>query len=168
MLSRFPLLTVTAALAAALAATLAISGCATNPGGSDTQAVADSQAAGDSQAASEALVGTYWKLITLDGTPVAVADNQREAHLVLDGQGRVTGSTGCNRLMGSYMLEADALTFSQLASTRMACPAEMMALEQAWLAALSDTAHYSISGQRLVLEDANEQPLAELKVNALY
>lgn len=164
MLSRFPLLTVTAALAA----TLAVSGCATNPGASDTQAVADTQAAGDSQAASEALVGTYWKLMTLGGRPVAVADNQREAHLVLGQDGRVSGSTGCNRLMGSYTLQGDTLTFSQLASTRMACPAEMMALEQAWLTTLSDTAHYSISGQRLVLEDANEQPLAELKVNALY
>ncbi|WP_083941577.1 META domain-containing protein [Salinicola socius] len=164
MLTRFSLLTV----AAALAAGVAVSGCTTNPGASDANTVPDTRADSDTRAASEALVGTYWKLMTLDGKPVTVADNMREAHLVLDAQGRVTGSTGCNRLMGSYTLQDDTLTFSQLASTRMACPGEVAALEQAWLATLSETAHYSIEGQSLVLEDAGDHALAELKANALY
>jgi len=134
---------------------MAVSGCATSP---DVT----------TQTADEALVGTYWKLMLLDGKPVTVADDRREAHLVLDEDGRVSGSTGCNRLMGSYRLQGDTLTFSQLASTRMACPGDMAKLEQAWLAMLSETAHYSIEGQSLILEDADDQALAELKANALY
>jgi heat shock protein HslJ len=155
---------------------LLVTGCASESTSSPTPTTAPPPAemssaeisSNQEASANESLAGNYWKLMTLGGRPVAVADNQREAHLVLGQDGRVSGSTGCNRLMGSYTLQGDTLTFSQLASTRMACPAEMMALEQAWLTTLSDTAHYSISGQRLVLEDANEQPLAELKVNALY
>ncbi|WP_342595404.1 META domain-containing protein [Salinicola lusitanus] len=144
----------------AAAIIVSVAGCASNPDDAATGA--------NAPAASEALVGTYWKLMTLDGEPVPVADNQREAHLVLDAQGRVAGSTGCNRLMGGYRMEGDTLTFSQLASTRMACPGEMATLEQGWLATLSETAHYSISGQSLVLKDAADRTLARLKANALY
>ncbi|WP_298845982.1 META domain-containing protein [uncultured Salinicola sp.] len=146
----------------AAAVVVSVAGCASNP--DDDSAATDANA----PAASEALVGTYWKLMTLDGEPVPVADNQREAHLVLDAQGRVSGSTGCNRLMGGYRLEGDTLTFTQLASTRMACPGEMATLEQGWLATLSETAHYSISGQSLVLKNAGDRTLARLKANALY
>ncbi|MGQ7243280.1 META domain-containing protein [Salinicola sp. V024] len=152
MLSRLkPLI----AVSVAVVAVMAVSGCATNP---DVT----------TQTASEDLVGTYWKLMLLGGKPVTVADNQREAHLVLGEDGRVSGSTGCNRLMGSYRLEGDTLTFSRLASTRMACPGDMATLEQAWLAALSETAHYALVGQSLVLQDADDRALAELKANALY
>ena len=154
VLSRLkPLLAVSVTVAVAMI----VSGCATS-----------SNTVDDTQTANEALVGTYWKLMTLDGQPVAVADNQREAHLILGEDGRVSGSTGCNRLMGSYRLEGDTLTFSRLASTRMACPGDMAMLEQAWLAALAETAHYSIAGQSLELQNADDRALAELKANALY
>lgn len=154
VLSRLkPLLAVSVTVAVAMV----VSGCATS-----------SNTVDDTQTANEALVGTYWKLMTLDGQPVAVADNQREAHLILGEDGRVSGSTGCNRLMGSYRLEGDTLTFSRLASTRMACPGDMARLEQAWLAALSETAHYSIADQSLELQNAEDRALVELKANALY
>ncbi|MEG3114529.1 META domain-containing protein [Salinicola sp. 4072] len=154
VLSRLkPLLAVSVTVAVAMI----VSGCATS-----------SNTVDDTQTANEALVGTYWKLMTLDGQPVAVADNQREAHLILGEDGRVSGSTGCNRLMGSYRLEGDTLTFSRLASTRMACPGDMAMLEQAWLAALAETAHYSIADQSLELQNADDRALAEFKANALY
>lgn len=157
VLSRLePLIAVSVTVAVAMAA----SGCATSSGTSNT--------VDEGQTANEALIGTYWKLMTLDGQPVAVADNQREAHLVLGEDGRVSGSTGCNRLMGSYRLEGDTLTFSRLASTRMACPGDMAMLEQAWLAALSETARYSIAGPSLELQNADDRALVELKANALY
>ena len=46
----------------------------------------------------------------------------------------VSGSGGCNTLTGSYELDSDKLTFSQMASTRMACP-EGMDTEKAYLKA---------------------------------
>ncbi|WP_157956869.1 META domain-containing protein [Salinicola aestuarinus] len=117
---------------------------------------------------AEALVGTYWKLMTLDGERVTVAADQREAHMVLDAHGRVTGSTGCNRLVGSYTLEGQRLEFSQVATTRMACPGEVGTLERDWTDALSRTARLEQTGKRLILEDADGQSLAELKATALY
>jgi heat shock protein HslJ len=51
--------------------------------------------------------------------------------------GRVSGSAGCNRLMGGYRLDGDALSFEpNLAGTMMACPPPLMAQEQAVIEAL--------------------------------
>ncbi|WP_251977647.1 META domain-containing protein [Salinicola avicenniae] len=119
-------------------------------------------------APSEPLVGTYWKLTSLDGEPVTVLDQRREAHLVLAADGRVHGSTGCNRFAGRYRREGARVSFSSLAATRMACPDDAMRQERAWLEALEQTQSVSQQGQRLRLEDANRQPLAELVANALY
>lgn len=133
-----------------------------------TACAGPSSSTADTAAPTEDLLGTYWKLMTLDGERVPVAEDQREAHMVLDEQGRITGSTGCNRVVGSYELDGEALTFSQLASTRMACPGETGELERDWMSALSQTAQVTQQGDRLILEDADDSPLAELKANALY
>ncbi len=111
----------------------------------------------------EPLVNTYWKLTHLSDAPVTVVEQQREAHFVLhtDDQ-RVMGSTGCNRMTGSYRLEGDALSFDQLASTRRAC-ADGMQTEQAFLDALGRTAEWRIVGQQLTLIAADGEVLARLQ-----
>jgi uncharacterized lipoprotein YbaY/heat shock protein HslJ len=100
------------------------------------------------------LENTYWKLMRLGSQPVTVADNQREPHFVLQSETkRVSGSGGCNRMMGSYTLDGDKLAFSQMAGTMMACP-EGMDLEQAFHAALQKVAKWRIDGETLELFDA--------------
>lgn len=44
-----------------------------------------------------------------------------EPQLVLDADGRVSGSDGCNRLMGSWSEADGEIQLSELASTMMAC-----------------------------------------------
>ncbi len=65
----------------------------------------------------------YWKLIELYGQPIEMTKgHQREPHIILKFSGRVIGSTGCNRLMGSYTTEdGNRIRFSRMASTLMAC-----------------------------------------------
>ncbi|RSZ61985.1 META domain-containing protein [Corynebacterium hylobatis] len=46
---------------------------------------------------------------------------QGEPHLVLAGDGRVSGSDGCNRLTGTWELVDDQVELGPLASTMMAC-----------------------------------------------
>jgi len=77
--------------------------------------------------ADSPLRNTYWKLVRLSDAPVQVAVNQREPHLILaHDQPRVTGSGGCNRLIGRFELDdGDALRFRGMAGTMMACPAGM-------------------------------------------
>lgn len=72
-----------------------------------------------------ALLGTTWVLTELidgDGPDSAVSSVAAEAELVLAEDDRLSGSTGCNRLMGGFALDGDTLTLTgPLATTRMAC-----------------------------------------------
>ncbi|TGE09829.1 META domain-containing protein [Hymenobacter fodinae] len=63
-----------------------------------------------------------WQITTLNGAAVPAGEPERAAHLIFDSAtGRLSGSTSCNRLMGSYTATGNTLTFNQVASTRMAC-----------------------------------------------
>lgn len=106
------------------------------------------------------LENTYWKLTTLAGKPVNVPDGQREPHLLLHPeQQRVSGSGGCNRIMGGYTLSGDRLDFGKLASTLMMCLSGGE-LERDFLATLERTARWQVQGQQLTLLAADGATLA--------
>jgi heat shock protein HslJ len=105
-------------------------------------------------AAECSLVDAYWRTIAIDGNPVTVPSNQREPHLKFSADGKVSGSTGCNRLAGAYKLEGNKLQFSKLITTKMACP-QVGDLEKNFLQAVHATAAMQISGNTLMLKDAN-------------
>ena len=65
----------------------------------------------------------------------------------------VQGFSGCNRLMGSYELKEEKLTFVPMASTRMACR-HGMELESAFMQALEAAAKWKIEGEHLELTDS--------------
>nr|WP_314630319.1 META domain-containing protein [uncultured Janthinobacterium sp.] len=101
---------------------------------------------------SYSLTNTYWKLTQLDGAAVTMAPQQeREVRITLTDDGKVHGFTGCNQVMGGYTLAGTALRFTQLASTRMACPPPLMQLESAVLAKLNSVTGYRFDGEFLVL-----------------
>lgn len=63
-----------------------------------------------------------WTFTALNGVAVPASDPGRPAQLIFEAAtGRLSGSTGCNRLMGSYTASGNVLRFGQVASTRMAC-----------------------------------------------
>lgn len=100
------------------------------------------------------LENTYWKLMRLGAQPVTVADSQREPHFVLQSETkRVSGSGGCNRMMGGYTLDGNKLSFSQMAGTMMACP-DGMDVERAFHTALQTVTRWRIDGETLELFDA--------------
>lgn len=49
------------------------------------------------------------------------ADEPGQPHLQLGADGTVTGTDGCNRLMGKWTLEEDVFHFQQMVSTMMYC-----------------------------------------------
>lgn len=93
---------------------------------------------------------TYWKLIQIGGGPVP-ADNNREPHILLhNDDSRISGSGGCNSLMGSYEITSPGhIRFGQLASTRMACM--NMETERLLSEALEAASHYELVSDTLVL-----------------
>ena len=105
---------------------------------------------------------TYWKAIELDGKPVPSAQVAREVYILLGGTGRVGGSDGCNRIIGSYTLSGDGIKFGALAGTQMACP-DTADTERGLRKALSDAARWSVAGDRLELFDVAGVRLAEFE-----
>jgi putative lipoprotein len=101
------------------------------------------------------LENTYWKLVEVAGQPAQVHPGEREAHLLLL-DGRASGSSGCNKLMGNYTYAApDTLRVGPLASTRMACPPAIMAQEAALGAAFERAKRYRIAEDALILLDGD-------------
>src|SRR5687768_17106483 len=96
-----------------LAAVLAFAACASDAPPADPGAATKSTAE---------LLNTYWKLTQLGGQVITTPEGAREIHLVLHSENqRVAGFSGCNNMMGNYVLEGDKLRFGQMGSTMMAC-----------------------------------------------
>lgn len=74
---------------------------------------------------------------------------------------RFSGFSGCNRMTGSIFYEKDILRFTQIASTRMACP--NMEKESEFLTALQNIVTYKIENNRLFLSNGSEENLLVFK-----
>jgi len=102
-----------------------------------------------------ALEGTAWVLDSAPGIDLAAGASPSAAF----SEGRVAGSTGCNRFTGPFALDGDRLELGAIASTRMACAPPVMALEQAYLEALDRVAHWRIEDGSLMLSDEQGKDL---------
>jgi heat shock protein HslJ len=109
--------------------------------------------------ATASLENTYWKLTQLRDSAISTSP-KNEPHLILNSEtGQVSGSSGCNRLVGSYTLDGDHLTFGHTAGTMMAC-VEGMDTENAFLQAMQQVNSWKISGQHLELFDTDGKQIA--------
>jgi copper homeostasis protein (lipoprotein) len=112
--------------------------------------------------ASPGLLGTDWKLTYLGDVPAEQFKDQRDVHILLQKDDRVTGSDGCNLLNGGFTLEGDRLAFSRIATTMMACP-QGAEQEQRFHRALANTARYRIVTEFLELMDGAGVVLARFE-----
>jgi heat shock protein HslJ len=99
-------------------------------------------------ASAQQIEGVTWRAESVKGSAVTGA-----APMLSIAGGRLTGSGGCNRIMGSADLSGDRISFGRIASTRMACPPPAMAQEQNFFAALAATRAFRMQGGRLILVD---------------
>jgi heat shock protein HslJ len=112
---------------------------------------------GEPSAALEGpLVDQRWNLL-LVGTHERLSMPERP-FFVIDRQGRVSGSDGCNRLTGRAALgDSQRIAFTELATTRRACP---RAEDAARVTAILDNAYrYLIDHDRLVFFGPDQRVL---------
>jgi len=74
---------------------------------------------------------------------------------------KFSGFSGCNRMTGTLFYEKDVLRFTQVASTRMACP--NMEKESEFLTALQSSTTYEVENNRLYLSNGSEENLLVFK-----
>jgi heat shock protein HslJ len=118
--------------------------------------------------AQATIENTYWKLIELNGQPVAMAENQnREQHMILQpSDSTVKGHGGCNGFGGNYELKpGDRIKFSKLISTMMAC--DNTETENQYFKVLETADNYNLVNDTLVLNKARMAPLARFKATYL-
>jgi len=107
-------------------------------------------------------VGTHWILTQVGDTAIKPTGSVRDAQLQFASEGsKVTGSTGCNRLTGTYTRNGDALTFGPAATTRMACAPPIGEIENKMLDALRATTTAKITGSELALSDKSGAVVAK-------
>lgn len=132
-----------------MAGVLAMSGC----GSTSTPADSD----GASSAAATELSGTSWVLESYagsDAAPVPADTSGDVGTLVFAADGSFAGSTGCNRIMGTYAQDGASLTMTSGPMTLKACQGPVVAQEAAIVAALPLVVSFTLA-DRLVLQDAD-------------
>jgi heat shock protein HslJ len=105
------------------------------------------------------LEGTYWKAIELDGQPVPSQSSVHEVYLLLQEEGRFSGSDGCNRVAGLYAMNRTAVRFSDMAVTQMAC-IDAGDLDVVFHDALKHARRLAANGERLDLFDSANKRVA--------
>lgn len=98
-----------------------------------------------------AMLGNAWTVTSIGGEPV-IADTAITLSFAADR--RSSGHAGCNSYIAEASFEDDAIAFGPVASTRKACPPDIMAQEARYFAALAAIASYQMSKNGLRLSDA--------------
>lgn len=102
-----------------------------------------------------------WVISTLEGKDMSDIKNHGKAiYFTLNSKdNRVNGYSGCNTFMGTYKLEGTQISFSQMASTRMACP-DSDINESEILSVFETADNFTIADGKLSLNKARRAPLA--------
>lgn len=106
---------------------------------------------------SQSLAGTSWRVTGFNNGRQAVVSVLTGSTLTMafSGDGKASGSAGCNRFTAGYTAEGQKLTFGPAAATRMMCAAAgVMEQEQQFLKALETVATARLEGDRLELRTA--------------
>ncbi|HKY16012.1 MAG TPA: META domain-containing protein [Microthrixaceae bacterium] len=101
------------------------------------------------------LEGTSWRVTGVNtGTSAVETSALTEAlTLELGTDGTASGNAGCNRFTGTYLADGNKVTFDALATTKMSCEPDVMAVEQQYLAALDNVVAFRRSGTSVDLLD---------------
>lgn len=110
-----------------------------------------------------AVADVAWRILAV-GPALPASDGDSEASLSFSAEeGRFAATVGCNRFVGSYTLEGDALSFGgDVAVTMMACPPPLDAAETALSDMLARTERVLRSGEVLALYGPESALLAVL------
>jgi heat shock protein HslJ len=102
------------------------------------------------------LVGQEWEINSLkEGEGIVSASVDEGTFLTFKEDGTFSGKSACNQIMGRYEMAGNALSFSDIGLTKMACPAEAMAREQMLVTTLENVTTYTIDRKNLTAQSAD-------------
>ena len=106
-----------------------------------------------------------WNIIEVNGSKVTPGESRTLPFITFDtATGRVSGNSGCNRMMGSFDVNAKpgSLSLGAMAGTKMMCPD--MTTERNVLGALAQVKGYKKAGKdKMYLCNASNRPVVVLE-----
>lgn len=102
-------------------------------------------------------------LATLAGTEWSPVDADVDQFVAFKADGDVIGSGGCNNFFGSFTQNGRLISFGPLASTKKACPPEIMSAEQSFLSLLGNVRAAEATHRELILYGEDDAVLATLR-----
>lgn len=134
-------------------------------GGGDNDATTavpeGSTGSSSSGAAGAPVMGTTWAVSEVNVAQAAIAASaDAEAYLQIQDDGKVQGNTGCNGFGGTAEVGSEAITFSPLISTKMACEGDIGAMDSAMLQVLRGEVTFEVAGDVMTLTNASGDTLA--------
>jgi heat shock protein HslJ len=118
------------------------------------------------KAQSQDLGDTSWDVIGYNNGKQAVTSVLAGTTLTAEfgKDGNLSGNSGCNTYNGTYTTTGNQIKIGPLATTRMACPQEIMDQETQYLAALQSAATYRIEGTGMELRTKDDALAVDFQV----
>jgi heat shock protein HslJ len=104
-------------------------------------------------ATGDPLEGSQWELIALRGGTNLLAANPTTIATAVFSNGLAFGSTGCNLYQAPYSIDADAITFGDLAQTGSACHPDYVGQGEAFIQAMRGSTRFALTNAGLELTD---------------
>ena len=115
------------------------------------------------QAVPASVVGAW----TLTHIGSRKTDPAAPAFMMIRADGGLSGTGGCNRMMGRVSVDATHFTFGPTAGTRMACPGVRMTQEDAVFKAMQAVRSWKRESNRLILKDEQGTPALTLTLQKI-
>lgn len=103
------------------------------------------------------------ELTLIPSTPLP--QEQKLPFIIIKADGRLAGSTGCNRIIGTayFGKNPGEVIFKNISTTKMFCNQNDY-IEEKFIEALNKTLHYTIEQNTVFLYDGERNPLIRLKI----
>ena len=113
------------------------------------------------QTHGQEILNQEWVVVAI-GQKKITTDAEKTPWIKLS-QGRVSGFSACNRLMGSYTLEGETLIFNGLGGTKMFCQ-DVAELEDKFLQTISKTHSWKYKYGKLCFFDKDKKLIMKFKI----
>lgn len=96
--------------------------------------------------------GVMWQVMSVEGSAVP---DPAKSRFEMQADGSFSTSIGCNAMRGKAEVQGVGVSIGPMASTRMACPEPLAALETAFVRALQQSSSFRVDGDVLTFLDAS-------------